>query len=159
VILQFPNIKLLVIGEGHYRDTLENLVKKLNLKTHVSFLGFKNKYEIVEYLSIADIFVLPSLTEYTPNAILEAMACGVPVIATRVGGIPYIVKEGLTGKLVSPKSQSELTRAILLLLKNDIKRKELADKALSEIRKKYAVEVCERKYKDVFRFLKTQSKC
>ena len=91
VKLQFPNIKLLVIGEGHYRNTLETLVEKLNLKTHVSFLGFKNKYKIVEYLSVADIFILPSLTEYTPNAILEAMACGVPVIATRVGGIPYII--------------------------------------------------------------------
>jgi glycosyltransferase involved in cell wall biosynthesis len=159
VILHFPNTKLLVIGEGHYRNMLENIVEKLNLKTHVSFLGFKNKYEIVEYLSISDIFVLPSLTEYTPNAILEAMACGVPVIATSVGGIPYIIKDDLTGKLVSPKSQSELAQAILLLLKNEAKRKELADEALREIRRKYAVEVCSRRYKDVFRFLKTKLKC
>jgi glycosyltransferase involved in cell wall biosynthesis len=159
VILHFPNIKLLVIGEGHYRNTLKKIVEQLNLKTHVRFLGFKNKYEIVEYLSIADIFVLPSLTEYTPNAILEAMACGVPVIATRVGGVPYIIKEDFTGKLVSPRSQSELAKAILLLIKNDAKRKKLADEALNEIRKKYTVEVFARRYKDVFRFLETKSKC
>ena len=70
-----------------------------------------------------------------------------------------IIKDDLTGKLVNPKSQSELAQAILLLLKNEAKRKELADEALREIRRKYAVEVCSRKYKDVFRFLKTKLKC
>jgi glycosyltransferase involved in cell wall biosynthesis len=154
VTSQYPNTILLIIGEGSYRKELELIVNDLNLKKNVYFLGFKNKYEIVEFLSIADMFVLPSLTEYAPVAIREAMACGVPVIATKVGGVPYIIEDNLTGILVNPKNDSGLAKTIILLLKDEKKRKELADAALDEIQRKYSTDVSIRKYGKIFRFLK-----
>jgi glycosyltransferase involved in cell wall biosynthesis len=154
VILQIPNIRLLVVGEGSYRKELEIIVNDLNLQKNVHFLGFKNKNEIVEFLSIADIFVLPSLTEFAPVAIREAMACSVPVIATKVGGIPYIIEDDVTVVLVKPKKVSDLAKTIISLLKDEKKRKELASAALNEIRKKYSADVSNRNYEEVFRFLK-----
>ncbi|MFX1521335.1 MAG: glycosyltransferase family 4 protein, partial [Promethearchaeota archaeon] len=142
VVSLIPDTKLLIIGEGNYRKQLENAVKDLNLNKHVYFLGFKNKDEIVEYLSIADVFVLPSLSEYMPNSILEAMACGVPVIATNVGGIPYIIKDDITGNLVKPNNPDDLAKSIVALLKNEPKSKEMANNALIEVKRSHATEIC-----------------
>jgi sugar transferase (PEP-CTERM/EpsH1 system associated) len=93
---KFP-YKLILIGDGPERANLEAFVAKRGLP-NVEFLG--EKQNIQEYLQVFNLFVLPSLAEGMSNTILEAMATGVPVIATRVGGNPEIVEDGVTGSLI-----------------------------------------------------------
>ncbi|MDI6591320.1 MAG: glycosyltransferase family 4 protein [Patescibacteria group bacterium] len=110
---QIVNCKLLIIGEGSERKNLENLVEKLNLKNKVKFLGQIPNEKIPEYLSVADCFVLPSLKEGFGIAILEAQAAGVPAVATKVGGIPDIIRDEETGILVEPKNSQVIAQAII----------------------------------------------
>ena len=113
LIRAVKDFQLLIIGDGSERKNLENLVKKLNLKERVNFLGEIPNEKIPEYLAAADCFVLPSLKEGFGIAILEAQAAGVPVIATRVGGILDLVEDQKTGILVEPGNAEAITQAIL----------------------------------------------
>jgi glycosyltransferase involved in cell wall biosynthesis len=115
------DIKLFIIGEGPQRSILEGFVKSNKLESNVFFTGFQSN--IYEWLAALDIFVLPSLTEGTPMALLEAMAAGVPVIASAVGGVPSVIDNGLNGFLITPKNSIELSEKILSLL-NDSKLRE-----------------------------------
>ena len=81
--------------------------------------------EIPRYLNAGDIFVLPSHSEGLPNAILEAMACSLPVIATRVGGIPEAVEDGKSGILTEKKDTNSLARAMEYLIENGVAAKEM----------------------------------
>lgn len=118
---------LLLVGSGSMLCELKNLVKTLNLDENVHFLGKIDNNVIPLYLSAADIFVLPSLSEGLPNALLEAMAAGLPIIATRVGGIPYVVEDGKNGLLVNPGSPSDLTEKILLLMRSPELMKKMSE--------------------------------
>lgn len=119
--------KLIIIGEGYERDNLERLTMKLGMKDNVLMPGYENK--AWQYLPLFDVFVLPSLTEGFPITILEAMQSGVPIVATRVGGVPEILDEGAAGVLVKPGDVKVLTQEILSLLKNPAYSKNLAKKA------------------------------
>ena len=112
-ISKSPNLQILNIGDGSERKNLEDLVRKLGLERRVKFLGLIPNEKIPEYLAAADCFVLPSLSEGLGIAILEAQACGVPVIASRVGGISDIIKDGKTGILVEPKNPEAISQAII----------------------------------------------
>ncbi|MDO8601159.1 MAG: glycosyltransferase family 4 protein [bacterium] len=111
-LLGRPGLKLFVIGDGSERKNLENLTKELGLGESVKFVGQILPEGIPEYLAMADCFVLPSLKEGFGIAILEAMAASVPVVATRVGGILDIIKDGETGILVEPKDPESIAQAI-----------------------------------------------
>ena len=110
--LQIPNSKLLIIGDGSERKNLKGLANKLGLKERVGFVGQIPHEKITEYLAQADCFVLPSLKEGFGIAVLEAMAAGLPVIGTRVGGILDIIEDGKTGILVEPKNPEAIAQAI-----------------------------------------------
>jgi len=116
---RYGNIRLLIIGDGEDRQTLEELAKKLNLARCISFLGQVANEAIPEYMIASDILVLPSLSEGFPVTILEAMATGLPIVTTRVRGLPEIVREGKNGFLVEPKNPEQITEKVLLLLEND----------------------------------------
>ena len=105
------NIKLVLIGDGPDRNSLESLVKELDLIPYVIFLGARN--DIPELLPQLDVFVLPSKGEGISNTILEAMACGLPVIATNVGGNPELVVENETGILVPSNNAKKLAEAMM----------------------------------------------
>lgn len=111
-LLGRSGLKLLVIGDGSERKNLENLTEELDLEEKVKFLGQIPPEGIPEYLTMADCFVLPSLKEGFGIAVLEAMAAGVPVVASRVGGILDIIEDGKTGLLVEPGNPEAMTRAI-----------------------------------------------
>lgn len=119
--------KLIIIGEGYERDNLEKLIMKLGMKDNVLMPGYEN--EAWQYLPLFDVFALPSLTEGFPITILEAMQSGVPIVATRVGGVPEILDEGAAGVLVKPGDVKVLTQEILSLLKNPTCRTNIAKKA------------------------------
>jgi N-acetyl-alpha-D-glucosaminyl L-malate synthase BshA len=90
--------RLVMCGDGPEREMAESLALELGVGADVLFVG--SVPNIADYLSVADVFLLPSLTESFGLAALEAMACEVPVIATRVGGLPEVVRDGETGYLV-----------------------------------------------------------
>ena len=84
---------LTIVGDGPYRSVLENIVREENIEKYVSFEGHKNKQQIVQYYQSADLFLLPSLKEGMPNVVLEAMACGLPIIMTPCEGSTELIQD------------------------------------------------------------------
>jgi len=120
-------IKFVVIGEGMEREKLENLIKKYNLEKNFFLVGAIS--DAYKYLKAFDIFVLPSVKEGFPWTILEAMAAEVPIIATKVGGVPEIIQNNQSGIIVEPKNPKQLAEAIKELIKSPELRKKLTQKA------------------------------
>ncbi len=110
-----PN--LLIVGEGPERLRIEQEMNRLDLANHVIFTGQQDSAE--PYYGVADVAVLSSLTEGSPNALLEAMAAGVPVVATTVGGIPEIVAHGESALLVQPGDAAGMADSLAKLLVDD----------------------------------------
>jgi len=118
--------KLLLIGDGPELTKLKKMVNELNLTERVIFAGMRQDIPIC--LKCMDIYVQPSIFENIPNSLLEAMATGLPVVATNVGGIPEIVKDRETGLLVGLKDSGELVRSIETLSSNPDARREMGEK-------------------------------
>jgi len=111
-----------LIGDGRERPTLEQQVKRAGLEKYFLFLG--SRTDIPELLACCDISVLPSESEGLPNAVLEAMAAGLPVVATSVGGVPEIIEHEVNGLLVPPQDAVALSAEILRLLReNDLRQR------------------------------------
>lgn len=130
-------VKLLIVGEGPERLPLEQQVRVCGLEGMVVFAGFQTDAE--NWLPAFDSFVLPSLTEGTPMALLEAMAVGVPIIATAVGGVPKIVTDGLNGLLVSPGNAKGISKKIKLLKENSEIKCRLGRAGLDTVNDKYRI--------------------
>lgn len=112
-------VHLLIIGSGPERRAIQDIVDLYNIGGKVHIMGERLHSEIPKYLSAADIFALPSYTEGLPNVVLEAMSCSLPVIATRVGGIPEVVEEGKSGILIERKNVDALSKAIERLIEDE----------------------------------------
>lgn len=119
-------IELTIVGTGENELVLKNKVLELKLEKKVKFLGHvplgSKLFNIYQKM---DLFILPSISEGTPRVLLEAMCNGVPVIATKVGGIPFTIKDGYNGLLIPPKNSKEIVKAIKYLQKNEEARREL----------------------------------
>jgi len=111
VVAQCPGFRLQIAGDGVCRSELKTLTQSLGLQRNVDFRG--EVRDVTALLHSASMLVLPSLTEGIPLTVLEAMSCGLPVIATRVGGTPEAVNHGVTGLLVSPRNRGELATALI----------------------------------------------
>jgi len=120
-------IQLLVLGEGQDRPTFERQVERLGLSGSVRFLGWVAPEVVPDYLAAADIFVAPSKTEGQGLAIVEALLAGIPVVATRCGGIPDVVEDGVGGILVDEGRPDEIAAAIGKLANNPGLRRRLAE--------------------------------
>jgi glycosyltransferase involved in cell wall biosynthesis len=116
VVHELPDTRFLIIGEGELRDQLERQVHDLGLDRHVVLTGFRG--DVLGLVRSFDVFVMSSITEGLGSAILEAMACSRPVVATRAGGIPEAVAHEVTGLVVPPQDENALAAAILRLLKS-----------------------------------------
>lgn len=125
-------IHLLLIGDGPERRRLEDETVRLAIEPFVHFLGMQT--EVQPLYALTDIFVLPSLHEAAPMTLLEAMACGCAVIATRRGGAPEMVEHGQSGLLVEPGQVSALVEAIRSLARSDAERRRLAEAGLERVR-------------------------
>lgn len=106
--------RLVIVGDGADRPSLERFTRTLGLGGAVTFAGLRAN--VAPFYAMADVFVLPSLSEGSPNALLEAMACSLPVVATRVGGVPEIASDGATALLVPPRQPLAMAGAIARLL-------------------------------------------
>jgi hypothetical protein len=123
--------RLTVIGSGPEQERLTQLSAGLN----VEFLGELSQAEVFLYLRRAKVLVLPSLSESFPNVILEAMGAGLPVIATRVGGVEDVVVHGKTGFLVEPRNIEELRKFTKILLKDDELWAKMSRDSLEDVKK------------------------
>lgn len=119
--------KLLIVGDGEERKNLENIAKQLSVEQSVLFVGDIQRDQMPNYLGIGDIFVLPSLSEGFPIAVIEAMAAGIPIIVTPVGGIPEILVNGESGLYCQVENPRSIAAAIKLLLKHDELRKQIIE--------------------------------
>ena len=118
-----PNFRLLLVGDGSERKALENQAKSAGLSNYVRFMGLRR--DIPEILSCADVFLLSSLNEGFGLVLVEAMAMRLPIVATRVGGVPEVVAHEKTGILVAPKDPKAMADAVQRLYHNRQRAKEL----------------------------------
>jgi glycosyltransferase involved in cell wall biosynthesis len=119
-----PEAHLTLIGDGPERARIEALARELGLGGAVRFPGYLSQDEVADELARADLFVLPSFAEGVPVVLMEAMAARLPVVATRIAGIPELVDEGVAGRLVPPGDAASLARALSdLLAEPDLRRR------------------------------------
>lgn len=123
------NVKLLILGDGPLKKNLSLLVTRYSLQDRVSFLGAVSHKEIPKYLARADIFIRPSLSEGMGNSFIEAMAAGVPVIGTNIGGIPDFLKDRETGLFCEVKNPKSIAEKVKLLLNDDNLREKIITNA------------------------------
>lgn len=118
IIQKIPKAKLTLVGYGYEENNLQKLSKKLNLNKHIEFVGKKTGADLIREYKSSYLFVLPSSSEGQPITLLEAQAAYLPVVATKTGGIPEIVKDGVDGLLVTPNDINALADAIIWCLTN-----------------------------------------
>ena len=131
------NYKLLIAGSGELFYKLRKLTNELRLTKRVLFLGNIEHNELPQYLHISDVFVRPSLSEGMGNSFIEAMAAGVPVIATKVGGITDFLKDGETGLFCGIDDPKGISEKIELLIENNELRERIIKKAKQMVSEKY----------------------
>jgi len=147
----WPNLQCLIIGDGSQRSSLVQQVQSMGIEDQVRFLGYQP--EVSALLPALDVFVLPSLYEGLPYTLLEAMASGVPIVATHVVGIQDVVCDGKTGLLVQPGDVPGLKRAIGQILSNRELGVKLAQAGFELVMREFRLDDCvrrtERLYLDV----------
>jgi glycosyltransferase involved in cell wall biosynthesis len=121
-----PGARIVIFGEGELHAELEKQARTLALGDGLVFAGFRPPDEIPSILKAADVFVLPSVEEGLGTSLFDAMAAGTPIVATRAGGIPEIVRDGETGLLVPPRDSAALANAIIRLLGDAVLAQRLA---------------------------------
>ena len=131
-------VKIVVVGEGSLRMELTKQAQTLNVKDLVYFMGFRA--DIPRILASLDLFVLSSHLEGLGSSIMDAMACRLPVVATRTGGIPELVKNGETGLLVPPRNPEALAEAILTLYRDKRQAARLAQAGYDFVHERFSAE-------------------
>ncbi|CEP67179.1 Glycosyl transferase, family 1 [Moorella glycerini] len=120
-------LHFVVVGDGELRQELEDVTKQLDITEHVTFLGWRK--DMPDIYRDLDVLALTSNNEGTPVTIIEAMAAGCPVVATRVGGVPDMIQDGVTGMLVEPGDVIELGQKVMTILENKELAQKIADAA------------------------------
>jgi glycosyltransferase involved in cell wall biosynthesis len=129
--------RLVIVGDGPRRDELEHLARRAGLSQRVIFAGFQS--DVSPWYAAMDAFVLPSLTEGTPMALLEAMARRIPVVASAVGGVPAIISSGVNGLLVPPADTQALSDAIRMMADSGGLRQALSAAGQATVLERYNV--------------------
>jgi sugar transferase (PEP-CTERM/EpsH1 system associated) len=142
------HVRFVFAGDGPLKEQLVALAEELGISARVRFLGARS--DIPDVLNALDIFVLPSLSEGMPNAVLEAMACGLPIVATRVGGIPELIEDGNTGLLVPSEGERQLETILGNLLCCDAKRRALGEKGRQRVLQCFRLERMVNEYQELY---------
>jgi glycosyltransferase involved in cell wall biosynthesis len=129
--------KLMIVGSGPEQPRLQQLAAQMSLTDRVIFTGQQS--DVLSFLAIADAMVLPSHTEGSPHVVLEAMAAGTPILATRVGGVPEILSDDIA-RLVSPRDEKAMAEAVLSLLENGVDARERSAKAQHVLEQRFSHE-------------------
>lgn len=144
------NISLIIIGKGEQGLRLQKQAHDLGIAERVKFLGFIQYPDIPKYLSVCDIFIRPSRSEGFGNSFIEAMAVGLPVIATPVGGIPDFIDDKETGIFCSPDNPNSIAKAVTELLNDDALMERIVKMARSRVVERYSWDLIATKMKQVF---------
>jgi len=151
---RFPKLRFVLAGDGPLRLSLEHLAGSLGLGDRVVFMG--DRRDIPAVLASLDVSVLPSTSESLSNVILESMAAGVPVVATRVGGNPELIQHGETGLLVSEGDENQLAAALEVFLTQPDLRKLCGYKAREKAKADYSIRKVTQRYQELYRELLTE---
>jgi L-malate glycosyltransferase len=134
ILQRLPDVHFLIVGDGPLHAQFKKRIEDENINTHVHMLGVRHDVPMI--LACSDLFVLASLSEGMPNVILEAMAAGVPIVATKVGSVPEIIENEEIGLLIPPADPQALALAVIELAKNPTKMARMSllaqQKAISE---------------------------
>ena len=145
VVREIPDSKLFIIGGGPLKDIIRKLSEKYEW---IHYLGIKKRKELPRYYNMAKVFVLPSLHEPFGTVLVEAMACGTPVIGSNVEGIPYVIGEA--GITIPPKDHRALKEAIITVLKKDEIAETLSKKGRERAVRLFSHEVAAKRYEALF---------
>ena len=141
--------RLLLVGDGPELITAYRLAREFGISQLVHSLGAQE--EVVPLLSIADLFLLPSAQESLGLAALEAMACEVPVVASRVGGLPEVIDHGVTGFLHPPEALDEMAESGVMMLSDPVKHRAIAQAACARVREDFCAEKIVPLYEESYR--------
>jgi glycosyltransferase involved in cell wall biosynthesis len=157
LVSEKPNLRLLFVCSSNDRLKLTQLAEKLGLRNHCVFLGRVPHDDMPKVYAASTVLVLSSVYESFSLTILEAMACGKPVVATNVGGIPELVVDNETGFLVEPRNAPALAAAILRILENPQKARQMGSSGRERVKRHYAKNVIARKVLNVYERCVTES--
>jgi len=154
VVVRYPTAKLIICGEGSEKSNLIDLVSRLNLKENILFTGHIPNDFIIHYYHCADVFVLPSIRvdgfeEGLGVVLLEAMACGIPVIGSNSGGICSIINDGYNGFLAKEKSPEDIAEKIIILLSDESIHEKFRHNGLETV-KNYSWDVIVEQYVEAY---------
>jgi len=149
VVKTNKNFLLVFLGRGELEKGIKKIAEELGLEGFVRFEGLVNN--VAEYLNASDIFIFPSLSEGMPNALLEAMACGLPVIASNIGGVIDILEDGKSGILFEAGNVLELASAMTMLLEAAALRQKLGAEARKRIVENFSIDMIAGEYIKVYR--------
>ena len=124
---KWRDVELLLVGDGAERGALEHQATDLGIRDKVHFVGAQPHEQVVLWMNAGDVFCLPSHKEGLPTVLLEALACGIPIVATSVGGIPEIVDDRQVGRLVRSRDPREMAACIEEVLETCWDRQQLRD--------------------------------
>jgi glycosyltransferase involved in cell wall biosynthesis len=141
-------VQALIVGGGRRQAEMRQLAASLGLGESVHFLG--QRRDVPDLLHAMDVFVLPSYSEGVSLALLEAMAAGLPVIATAVGGLPEVVADGETGWLIPPQDAAALAGALVRLLADPALAQRLGANARDHVREHYSLDRQGREINEIF---------
>ena len=134
---KIPDAQLLVVGNGPLRSLLKSFIKHHQMNQHISLVA--GTTDIRKYLHQAQVFLLPSLYEGSPNIVIEAMACGLPVVATNTSGIPELIEHGINGYLVQPRDSKKMAKWTIRLLQNKDIREKMGENARKRVVKNHNI--------------------
>jgi glycosyltransferase involved in cell wall biosynthesis len=152
LVLKFPQVTVRFAGNGDL-EKIRHTVKSLKIEEHVELTDWVTSETLIDYYYESVLFVLPSYHEGLPMAILEAMACGLAVVSTRVGGIPELIREGENGFLIDPGDQGGLEEALSALLADPSRREQMGRNNIEKIRDEYEMSVYSARLRDLYREL------
>ena len=138
VVREVPDARFVILGEGELREHLERQVRDYHLEKHVLLPGFRT--DVLGCIKGFDLFAMSSVTEGLGTSLLDAMACSRSIVATRAGGIPEVVEDGVNGLLVPPRDHAALSQAIERLLKDEALRRRMGEAGLARVRERFTVE-------------------
>jgi glycosyltransferase involved in cell wall biosynthesis len=151
ILARFPTTHFVFAGNPEGRGDIEARIRALNLEPHFSLLSFRS--DVVNLLRSSDLFVLPSLGEGFSLAIVEALAAGLPVVATRVGGAAEIIDEGRNGFLVPPADAGALGEAVIRALSLDAPARENMRRAALDTARHFSFDITAQKMYEIYRSL------
>ena len=148
VVDHFPKARLIIAGDGPTRIEVERKIEALDLCNNVHLLGVKSNMQ--EIMCSADLFLLNSTLEGMPLVLLEAMSCSLPVVTTPAGGIPELVRPGKDGVVTKGFGQEEYAQAIIEMLENDEKRKNIGKAGRKRVEESFSAKQIVKMYEKVF---------